>query len=647
MPMPRLAFIHKLANEHIAVPALSSIQRSYLHHEILRSYDKKTPLTAAQRTRIVDDALDGAPFKHQSTNVLQDAEEHAAIQAAVTASGTPKNAVRDRASGGDGDAVRDCIRGFARAGWRYAITKVVNNLWDANKRKAGTTKSSIASNKGNSELPLPKAMKLLDLVECTGRSKFVNERQEEIEALARTYEGGNPGANKHKAAKELWEKEDHSAWEDALNADMESVSPAERMSMLVIGISEALGKLQDSGRFPPFVATLQFGFLDSKQLCFEIGESVPQNSKILRGFREQYEDVSQAYLSAMHQWASDDLKDLERLSKKSLQASSKPSPTFQLSDDIDNLSMNEISSTMADFFANSYEHARGTREIPWSAVRAQPNRYFDADALSLRFNLDDPSNLDRSSRLDLAAALTRVAGPGSMCFFFPESAEIAAEPHEGIKQSILDLTQVAERAGRELDTLRAEAAHDGPEMVQAIQTAERILADVQLLVSKVAEVKARAIGAASGPAITTEVEQLGERVDGYVVEAKHNLRVAREAEKRDADRVAGEKAAEKERLAIEEAAKAEEARAADEAAKAEEARAEAARAEEARVVEDAARAKAKKHKKKYVPPQPPTGTTANEEEASGAPRKSSRISKRNAEEELSKEEPKRRRKRNW
>ncbi|KAJ7053714.1 hypothetical protein C8F01DRAFT_1329428 [Mycena amicta] len=467
MPMPPVAWIVKLAHEHIAVPTLNAHQRSYFHHNILSPFDKSEALNEATRKKVLADALAGAPFQHQSTSPVQDAAEEAAVAAEVAASGTPKGG--PKAVGTDRDAVRATVRGFTRQGWEYALNKIIGNLWNAKKNKVLKTQaassSAASTSASNANLTTANAMNILDLVEYTARAKFDNENRDAITALAKTYEGGNAGANTNKAEKALWMNADHQKWQVALEEELAMVSDAQRMAVLATGISNALGKLQATGRFPDFVATIEFGYFDGKQMCFEVvsAENIPTNVSIKTGFRSQHEEQSQSYLSSIHDWANSGLKELHASkldkTKAALASQASRNPVFEpTSSDVDEMSSKEITSAMAEFFKLSFEHAHGTRDIPWVEIKSEPTRFFDISSLSLSFTLDDPSNLSRVERFELAAALIRVAGPGSPNFFMTANSDSAAG--EQAAQAERDKAAEAERLRLELEAVATVAEAD-------------------------------------------------------------------------------------------------------------------------------------------------------------------------------------------
>ncbi|KAJ7059950.1 hypothetical protein C8F01DRAFT_1084381 [Mycena amicta] len=221
----------------------------------------------------------------------------------------------DSARGTDVDANRQDLCGFPILGWERAIQKVIGNAVDAAKDRAlKKAKPSVASgvHSGASSLSSADAMRILDLMEYTPRAKFTTDKHEEILALARTYTGGNPGANFNRAAKALWAQADQDQWAAATEAELAAIPPAERMALLKSAFCTALSKIQDSGCFPSFVATLQLGYHDEdyNRMVFEVGEVFPLDSEVVPGFQLTREIECESYLGHLHAWAAVPLKGM-------------------------------------------------------------------------------------------------------------------------------------------------------------------------------------------------------------------------------------------------------------------------------------------------------------------------------------------------
>ncbi|KAJ7051027.1 hypothetical protein C8F01DRAFT_1263510 [Mycena amicta] len=432
MPMPLLQSVVVNKNEEYGVPHLNDLQRAF-SKTVFADYDMEN-LTNDDRAAIKKKILDGKPFQHRSGNAEVERKEEAAVATqiadAITQERAKLKAKREDHgdSGKDLDAVRTCLRGFPIIGWNRAIQKAMSNEKNnkklmVNAKATKTTTATPASGSGSlpasppnvntdSGLTIADAMRILDLVGYTARQKFATDQREEILALARTYEGTNAGGNFNRATRELWETADKDKWEAAKESELEEIagSPPERMAMLLMALCSALSKIQDSGRFPAFFATLQLGYIDGGKMVFEIGEAMPAGSSSLAGFKEKNEKEYEQYLSRMHMWG----RDVAGL-------------------DIELIPAAEITTAVVEFLASSYEHVHQTRTIPWDEIVAEPRRFFDPERLRLTFTLNDPMKLKAYERVQLAAVLCEVAGPGTANFFdTPPTGEDEAKERERV-----------------------------------------------------------------------------------------------------------------------------------------------------------------------------------------------------------------------
>ncbi|KAJ7060074.1 hypothetical protein C8F01DRAFT_1084488 [Mycena amicta] len=380
MPMPALAGVVVLKNDCFGVPALGDLQRAFIYDRAFEGLDL-TNLTKADHKEIKKKTLASKPFQHCFVDPDADAQEEAnmaeKIRAAVALERQSKGKTTstdngDSARGTDVDANRQDLRGFPILGWERAIQKVIGNAVDAAKGRAlKKAKPSVASgvHSGVSSLSSTDAMRILDLMEYTPRAKFTTDKHEEILALACTYTGGNPGANFNRAAKALWAQADQDQWAAATEAELAAIPPAERMALLKSAFCTALSKIQDSGRFPSFVATLQLGYHDEdyNRMAFEVGEAFPLDSEVVPGFQSTREIECESYLGHLHAWAAVPLKDLARL--KSTSATTAEHPVFELSlADVEELTPSRLTIEVIKFLTASYHHVYGTCVIPWAAV---------------------------------------------------------------------------------------------------------------------------------------------------------------------------------------------------------------------------------------------------------------------------------------
>ncbi|KAJ7059724.1 hypothetical protein C8F01DRAFT_1295791 [Mycena amicta] len=462
MPLPRVAGMHELKNDRFAIPDLNSHQRGLLSKVILPKYDLSKALTSADHTAIKKEALASKAFQHQSSDLEADKREENDLAGRIAAQGGNGPAGE---AGVDQDAVRATLRGFPMKSWDIAIQRVITNANNAGKtkakagRSAGTSSSTTRTTPtSKSQLTAGDATRILDLIDYTARKKFANDQHLDILDLARTYEGSNAGANFNKAEKVLWDQADHKEWEAALQAELSEISPAQRMAMLRTGVANALSKIQDTGRFPPFVATMQLGYLENNKMSFEVGEALPADVKITPGFHEQHEDVSEQYLAQMHEWAVEPLKEISLAKNNGGMAAGHP--VFELTtSDLEQMMPAALSKAIGDFLAASFEFVHATRDIPWGLLKLDPELYFDSSTLELGLSLDDPSKLPVGQRFEVAAELVRVAGPGTPNFFRPR---VRDDP-----SSVAEKLIAEERARKAAEELEAEEARKRREADEA------------------------------------------------------------------------------------------------------------------------------------------------------------------------------------
>ncbi|KAF7295908.1 F-box domain-containing protein [Mycena chlorophos] len=440
MPLPTFNAKDIVIRKHdaYAVPDLSVHQRSFLVHVVLKDYDLAANLTRDENAAIKKAALAGKPFQHVSRDAAADAVEEAKlaeeIAQAIKASGrsTKGNTEEDDSRGTDIDATAKGLRGYCLAGWGAAIQKLVTNIAYSRRRKAKVAAAASSSNSNSNTVEMSKnqAMKILDLSEYAGRQKFTTEKRDEILDLARSYEGSNAGANFNRAAAALWEKTDQSFWEQATEAEIANIPEAERITMLKTVFCGVLEEIQEAGRLPPFVATIQFGHYDDEAggLSFEVGEVVPPNSTIQGGFHAANSVQSRQYMGLINEWAATPLKEM--LDARTAEAN--PPPAFYLTEDAaDELPGSEILKELNHFLAASYAFRFNTSVVDWDAISKDPDQHYDSVALG--FPLRDPATLSASERRRLVAALGRVAGPGMPCLLH--------KPAKSVKRNGFELRQ--------------------------------------------------------------------------------------------------------------------------------------------------------------------------------------------------------------
>ncbi|KAJ7227023.1 hypothetical protein GGX14DRAFT_555606 [Mycena pura] len=436
MPLPSVSEVVLLKHEEVPIPDLNEFQRSYIIHEILPKYDL-SKLDNQDREAIKKQALASKPFQHISVNAeAEHLEEETEIPKQMAACKRPKQsssaAVANNALGADADAQQDKIRGFVKWAWRKAIGTLLKNKKYAEGRSdlVKTAKGGSAATKttvsrttspnvtGDPTTAVDKknesaAFRLLKLRNYTPRDKFSDVMYDNILAYARDEFGGpNGGADFQKAEKLLWAREDEKVWAARLAADEEHITAAERMAVLKKGVVDLLTTLTDHPRFPPFVATLQLGFQEGKQMIFEVGEAIPEGAVITPGFKAKHDETYEAYLRDMHSWSAGPLRDLTA-AREHKKASSIAHPVFELDvAQLNDISLKDISILTEKYLVDSFEHAFQTRDVPWPTIKNQPNEFFDSSALGLSFALDYPPNLTGPQRVELASALIKVAGVG-------------------------------------------------------------------------------------------------------------------------------------------------------------------------------------------------------------------------------------------
>ncbi|KAJ7198122.1 hypothetical protein GGX14DRAFT_573678 [Mycena pura] len=490
MPMPPMQSVTVTKNDAYAVPWINDLQRAYI--KIVKSDSKNSDGDA-----FVETVLAGKSFKHVSNNPAADREEEAemavviakAIAEARVASKNQAASETDR--GSDVDAVRTTLRGFPLAGWKKAIIKARGNIQNNSKIKAATaaakatpkatsTSSSSPATNSVSVINMSDTMRILGLVEYTARQKFTADQNKEILERARTYEGGNAGANFNRAARAMWEELDELAkakWETAKEAEIQEIAgtPAECMAMLRTALCSSLSKIQESGRVPLFVATVQLGYLDGDKMVFEIGESLPAGSSVVPGFRENNDEEYQRYLGHMHLWAN------ESFASGAKQTSTMEHPVFTLSsEDIDSMSPAEVSSFVSEYLISSYEYVYQTRDIPWADIVAEPSRFFNATRLSLSFMLDDPARLKGYQRVELATVLSQVAGSGTANLFYAVGDDKTEEERHSqqLDKDEAHKTAQEEQECAQLEAVAAAAKERENERLAAEQKARELEAAV-------------------------------------------------------------------------------------------------------------------------------------------------------------------------
>ncbi|KAJ7186313.1 hypothetical protein GGX14DRAFT_581136 [Mycena pura] len=516
MPFPALKKLLKRRHGDIPVPTLNEWQTASLH-ATLKDLDL-SEIDTTKREQLVADALESKPFKHVSVDAEKDKAEEAQLPqliADLRARQREKKAVRNNkknkkhpnsdeesdteetktthlVKGRDVDALKILLRGYPLEGWKEPINKLIDN-------KCRYRGRGLAQDEAAKPATVSDVLKLLQLIERSPRKLFVDENYEEIFEHSKSYTGPNPGANFRSAAKKMWEEADQAEWQVRFNAAEADVAPTERMETLRAGLCEALSQIQTDPRFPPFAATLQLVYPDEKkQVVFELGEVVPKDAQIVPGFRSTYRHEYDAIIDQLYDWAAPALKALNEARSRPADASH---PVFGLTaEKLEQTLPRDILPVTQDFLMKSFEYSFGTQEVPWDDIKAQPQRFCDAASLELSFALDDPASLSSFQRLELALALSKVAGPGTQPFFRKvhdneepahlQEAEAKAETAR--LQAEKDAAATAARLQQEAEAARKDAAESARLKEAARLEAERDTANAARLQREAEEARLQA-----------------------------------------------------------------------------------------------------------------------------------------------------------
>ncbi|KAJ7429430.1 hypothetical protein B0H11DRAFT_2265748 [Mycena galericulata] len=443
MPFPDLARVATTRGEETAVPKLNEDQRSWILDVGVRGLDLAS-LNGSAATTIYDkvkmDALEAKAFQHRVRP--QDKAEEAQLSKLIAAwkeKNPAKKGKTNNQAGGkdedddngdaeDADGRTSLLRGYTKAGWRLAIQKVIND--------------SVP------QVPAITLSKLFGLAAYSGRDKFRDDRHDEIGAYAKTLPGSsNAGAKFRRAEGILWEKEDHASWAAAAAANDEDVDWVERQKMVASGFKHMVDTLHTSGKFRPFMATMAMGWLNvDGRFASSRAEAVPKGIDVSETFKKTYPPLAQEFLDSIHDWAKKPLKDYMATLEDSAKGAVAVFPlTVAATDDVTGKELTEI---LTSFFAESYEAAFGSREIPWATIANEPGVYYDTTKFLFRFTSDGLAHLTLSQRSDMATALASDAGAGSSGFFRKEREREAARLRREAEER--------EREGREREEREAE-----------------------------------------------------------------------------------------------------------------------------------------------------------------------------------------------
>ncbi|KAJ7076148.1 hypothetical protein B0H15DRAFT_955824 [Mycena belliarum] len=428
MPFPSLARVATSKGEEAAVPALNEHQRSWILDVGIRHLDLASlsggKAAGAVYDRVKNDAFEAKAFKHQVQP--GDKAEEASLGALIAAWKLKykKDTLETAADDGDGsdgevdDGGREgLLRGYSKAGWRFAIQKVISNKRSADIRKRKEV-GAVAAGPRTIKTPAaeaPALSKLLGIAAYTGRDKFRDDRHDAIYELAQTLPGENAGGKFRKAEGILWKAEDQASWEEAVTAEKD-VDWAERQRLIPKSFKHMVETLHDSRKFRPFVATMMMAWLDEDgNLKCEWAEGVPDDICVGQRFKALNTQLVSTMADAMHAWSAKPLKEYlaSRAGPKET-----PHPVFPVTaDEADELAPKALLSMVTRFLEESYGAAFGAGEMPWPAIASKPDEYYDTAHFPQGFASTGIAALSKGDLYSLANTLARVAGAGTEGFF--------------------------------------------------------------------------------------------------------------------------------------------------------------------------------------------------------------------------------------
>ncbi|KAJ7846639.1 hypothetical protein B0H13DRAFT_2407768 [Mycena leptocephala] len=446
MPFPELALVTTTKGEETAVPKLNQHQRSWILDVALRRIDLASLVTKKDAREFYDqvksDAFDAKAFQH--TEQPGDRAEEACLPALVATwkqqnpTGNQKNKknTKTKSGGDDGEASEEeqeqedeggrvgLLRGYTKAGWRWAIQKVISNKRTAEKHRKPTKDT-----KDTKSIPVAPAValsKLFGISASTGRDQFRLERHDEIQEHSKTLSGPvNAGGKFRKAEAELWAREDHALWEDA--ADDEEVNWKERQMLVAGGFQHMVEAVHATGKFRPLVATVVTAWVDEHgKLQLDWVEAIPEGIRVRQPFEKQYAKLTSDYINAMYAWA-------EKPLQAARDASTRPAPPIfpVTAEALDDMSPNMVAHTVTSFLVKSYHTVFGSEDIPWAAIASAPDEYYDTVKFDLAFGSKGLEELKSTQWHALATTLASSAGEGTSGFFRKASPVGGEEEEHG------------------------------------------------------------------------------------------------------------------------------------------------------------------------------------------------------------------------
>ncbi|KAJ6460024.1 hypothetical protein DFH09DRAFT_1114969 [Mycena vulgaris] len=287
----------------------------------------------------------------------------------------------------DDDARGALLRAYPKAGWRLAIQKVLSNKRYAGKHQQDDT---VVDEKATPDPSAAAMMKLIGIACATGRDKFRDDREDEINDLAKTLTGGNAGGKFRKAKAVLWQ----------------------RQELVPGGVKHIVNHLHSTGRFHPMVMTMCMARLgEDRQMHLDWTEAIPQDITFPHLFKQKNPKLVQDTLDAMYIWAQTPLK--EHAVTRDAVVKGAP-PVFPLTTEVLEETVPKVTAeTVGSFLVEAYDHAFGTQEIEWAAIATKPTDYYDTTIFECTFAVTGLLGFKQPQWYEVATALASGAGVGT------------------------------------------------------------------------------------------------------------------------------------------------------------------------------------------------------------------------------------------
>ncbi|KAK7023224.1 hypothetical protein R3P38DRAFT_2779977 [Favolaschia claudopus] len=235
----------------------------------------------------------------------------------------------------------------------------------------------------------------------------------------------NPGGKFNKALAQLWADEDQAAWEAKAETTDGEVNWVERQELVTDGFSDMVETVNKSPHFRKFVAAMIMMWVnDDGKVCVEWSEGRPEGLEFPQSFDKQEPEVLKQLSDAFHRWAAKPLKVAHCGDQSILLLNNHPTTLrryfFPLTTaDLEKgIALDELKSTVTDFFQQSYEGVFGVKDIPWTSVASEPAAYYDLDKFPHPFLPSGLTEWGRGVWLDAAFTLADIAGANTSGLFF-------------------------------------------------------------------------------------------------------------------------------------------------------------------------------------------------------------------------------------